>query len=142
MPTPPVRSSHVSRIMGRNGDGHWRNMDTMPCDSSTVNVVVSPSGFPASRYTIQLVFIGKSMEAFGQIGNRHAIVVDEPADGADDAHVLIRIGGKAPSPEWGRQNALLAIAIDGVAGDPELSGEVIYRVHRAGPGWQEDDITR
>ena len=69
------------------------------------------------------------MQPFGQIGERHPIVMDEAADGLDDANVLVGVLGEAAPADGGREDALFAPAIDGVAADVELAGELVDAVH-------------
>jgi hypothetical protein len=42
------------------------------------------------------------MESFCEVGEGDAVVVDDLADGADDADVVIGVKREAPSPHRGR----------------------------------------
>jgi hypothetical protein len=69
------------------------------------------------------------MESFCEVGEGDAVVVNDLADGADDADVIVGVEGKTASTNRSRKYALLAPAVDGVPGDVELTTELIDRVH-------------
>jgi hypothetical protein len=69
------------------------------------------------------------MESFCEVGEGDAVVVDDLADGADDADVVVGVSSEATSAHRRREDSLLSPAVNGVSGHIELTAKLVDRVH-------------
>jgi hypothetical protein len=89
-------------------------------------VVVKVKG---SFFAITVTVRTRSVESFCEVTDCYPVVVDDRSDRLDDASMVRGVIGVATSAERGRQDALLAPAVEGPQADIEFGAEFLGCVH-------------